>query len=214
MFYKTKKVKSLQQKTSDKLLELVNYNKFLTETQENIRIIRHDLRHAYRLIYTLLDSGEIQKAQEFIVTQKLILESALVRPFCKSFLINASLENFLKRAENSGINVTQKINLPDEFSTDEDDLALLIANLIKIVITFSDMAGKKYKKFSLVILCEDGNFILEIENNFSAQFEFDSDGLPTDFEIDSIKSFLKKYQATTNFEKIGDRTKFSIYWKD
>ena len=214
MFYKTKKLKLLQQKNSDKLLELMNYNKFLNETQESMRIIRHDLRHAYRLIYTLLNSGDIKKAQEFIITQKLILESAVVRPFCKSVLVNAALENFLKRAEISGINVTQKINIPDEFSTDEDDLALLIANVIKIEIIWSEAVEKNFKNFSLIILYDDDNFILEISDNFSPQSTFDSDGLPAGLDTDSIKIFLKKYNATTNLEKIGDRTKFSIYWKD
>lgn len=94
MFYKTKRFKNLQRQMKEKILELRNYNKFLTETQDNMRVMKHDLRHSYRLIYTLLASGEIKEAQEFIITQKLILESAIVRPFCQSTLINASLETF------------------------------------------------------------------------------------------------------------------------
>lgn len=214
MFYKIKKFQNLQLKMKDKLDELRNYNEFLNETQDDIRAMRHDLRHAYKLIFTLLTNGEIKKAQEFIVTQKLILESATVRPFCKSLLINSALENFLKLAENSGINVTSKIKIPDEISTNEDDLALLIANLMKIEISLSHTVKKISKNFSLVILHENDKFILEMKNNFSPHMEFDSDGLPISFDTDSIKKFLQKYSATTNLEKIGDNTKFSIYWRD
>ena len=214
MFYKTKRFQNLQLKMKDRLLELRNYNKFLTETQDDIRTMRHDLRHAYKLIYALLTDGEIKKAQEFIITQKLILEAATVRPFCKSVLINSALENFFKRAENAGISVMQKIKIPDEFSTNEDDFALLIANLIKIQISLSETVEKISKKFSIIISYEDEKFILEVKNNFSSQIEFDSDGLPINFESYSIKNFIKKYEATTNFEKIDDGTKFSIYWQD
>lgn len=214
MFYKTKRFKKLQRQMKQKLLEIRNYNKFLTETQNNIRAMKHDLRHAYRLIYALLSSGEIKKAQEFIITQKLVLESAVVRPFCKSDLINASLEAFLTRAEEFGINVTPKINIPNDFSTNEDDFALLIANLMKFTIEFGEKSAVNPKKISMIISHREEKFILEIRNNFSEKIKFDSWGLPIGFETDYIKKFLKTYDATTNLETIGDITKFSIYWRD
>lgn len=120
----------------------------------------------------------------------------------------------MTRAEASNINVTQKIHIPAEFSTNEDDFALLIANLMKITIKIGDDFKGQQKNFWLIILHDDGKFILEVRNNFSEKIKFDLWGLPMGFETDSIKKFLYKYDATTNLERTGDITKFSMYWKD
>ena len=74
-FYRQKIFERLNQRLKENLFALKEYNKFIQENRKKVSLMRHDLRHSYRLIYTLLEEGNFDKAREYIVTQKKLLDS-------------------------------------------------------------------------------------------------------------------------------------------
>lgn len=50
--------------------ELLRQTELLEETAERISVLRHDLRHSYRLVYALLSAGEEETALQHIRAQK------------------------------------------------------------------------------------------------------------------------------------------------
>ena len=59
---------------------LERQTRLLEESSRHISVLRHDLRHSYRLIYTLLEKGDdesLREVQEHIHTQKKKLEKAI-----------------------------------------------------------------------------------------------------------------------------------------
>lgn len=69
-FYDLQKLERNKQRLEDRLMVLKEYNALAEENQKKISVIRHDLRHNYNLIYTLLESGDIEAAREHIRKQK------------------------------------------------------------------------------------------------------------------------------------------------
>ena len=69
-FYDLQKLERNKQLLEDRLMTLKEYNALAEENQKKISVIRHDLRHNYNLIYTLLESGDIEAAREHIRKQK------------------------------------------------------------------------------------------------------------------------------------------------
>lgn len=219
-FYRQQRIEKLERRLGDKLAELKEYHNFMQELQKSVSVMRHDLRHSYRLIYTLLEGGDVAKAREYLVTQELSLESAVVLPFAESEIVSNALSIYLQRAEDTGIKVFQRIDIPDEFKTDENDFALLLANLLENAIRDIGRLKESSRKLSIIIRQEDGVFILEMTAHCDTDIHFDKDGLPKDFDstsslgMNSLKNFIKKYNAHVDFSQAEGQLKFSMYWSD
>lgn len=219
-FYRQQRIEKLERRLLEKSAELKDFNNFMQDIQKSVSIMRHDLRHSYRLIYALLKEGNVAKAREYLITQELLLESAVVRPFCKSSIISNALSVYFLRAEESGTEIFQRISIPDEFKTDENDLAILLASLLGNSVRASDLQAKGRRKISIIILHEDGKFILEILLRLDVILEFDEDGLPIVYEVEyavskeELKKFVEKYDAYVDFSQFDGQLKISMYWDD
>ena len=73
-FYDMQRLERNKILLEEKLSELKDYNALIEENRTRISVMRHDLRHSYNIIYTLLQNGETDKALEFIRAQKNFLE--------------------------------------------------------------------------------------------------------------------------------------------
>ena len=73
-FYDLQRLERNKSLLQEKLTTLKDYNALIQENQTRISVMRHDLRHSYNIIYTLLENNEIEKALEHIKIQKRELE--------------------------------------------------------------------------------------------------------------------------------------------
>lgn len=73
-FYDIQRLERTKILLEEKLLKLKKYNEWIQENQKKISVMRHDLRHSYNIIYTLLENGEIDKALKHIRAQENLLE--------------------------------------------------------------------------------------------------------------------------------------------
>ncbi|MBE8949165.1 MAG: hypothetical protein SR3Q1_00980 [Quinella sp. 3Q1] len=73
-FYDLRRLERNKSLLQGKLTTLKDYNALILENQTQISVMRHDLRHSYNIIYTLLENNEIEKALEHIKIQKRELE--------------------------------------------------------------------------------------------------------------------------------------------
>ena len=74
-FYRLRKMERNNRRMEEQINDLKEYNERITAQREEMSVIRHDLRHSYNLIHTLLTNGETEKALEYIRTQKKQLEA-------------------------------------------------------------------------------------------------------------------------------------------
>ena len=174
----------------EQLTALSEYNRLMQESREQVLIMRHGLRQDFRLIYTMLHSGNVEEAM-----------------------------NYISRAEKLGIKIHHKINLPKEISIDDRDFALLISNLLENAINASSRQNSARKQISIVIQTVDGQCVLKIENYSDDEVIFDEKNYPqTSNEghglgMASIKIFSEKYDAYTDFEQSGGIFKVTMYWQ-
>lgn len=127
--------------------------------------MRHDLRHSYRLIFMMLETGKVEEARQFIARQEKLIGGTKVQTFCVQPLINVALLIYVRRAESFGIKVQHKVNLPENIGVDESDLALLISNLLENAINASVRQPKNRRAISIKIQNVGGQFVLEISNH-------------------------------------------------
>ena len=201
-FYDLQRIKHNRKRLEAQLAALKEYNELTQESQQQVSIMRHDLRHSYNLIYAMLESGNVAKAREHIITQEFLLEATDVQTFCQSPLINAALAINFRRAEDLGVNFVRKINLPSKLETNELDFALLLSNLLERAI--SDSFKCESRELSIIIQHVDGQCVLEISVRGDAYVTLN----------DTLSTFAKKYSAYADFLQADGNTSLLMYWRD
>ena len=195
------------------------HNALMEKSQLEVAELRADLEKNYFAIEKFLTAGKQAEAMKFIRRQTKFLDSTRVKTFCLSPLINAALSIHLSRAEKFGIKIFHKIEWPARSSTDENDLAVLISNLLENAIA----ASKKNpadKKISVILRNSGEQNILEIENRFDFPIKIGENGLPYTSEIGhglgmaSLELFAKKYDAFVDFSHEEKIVRLSVYWND
>ncbi|MBE8951075.1 MAG: hypothetical protein SR3Q1_10870 [Quinella sp. 3Q1] len=75
----------------EQLTVLKEYNRLMQEGREKVAVMRHDLRHSYRLISVMLQKNEFDAARDYVASQETLLGRTKVKDFCQTPLINAAL---------------------------------------------------------------------------------------------------------------------------
>ena len=192
----------------------------MEERAQDVRRVRHDLRHYNRLLASLLDAGETEKAREVIEMQDQDLLTAPLLTYCNSPILNAALTVYLQQAKQSDIPVTHKINLDDPArpSGGDNDLAILLSNVLENAIIASRKQPMGHRALRLSLQYIAPQYILAVENRYDAPVVFGADGLPTTKAkghgtgMVSLSSFRKKYGADVVFEQENGVVRLMMYW--
>lgn len=198
---------------------LEQYNLLMQKSQENLKILRHDMRHSYKIIFAMLQEGKISAVLDYIKVQENLLDLTAVKFYCHSPLINAALSIYLQLAENAGIKISHKINLPEKILIDENDLAILISNLLENAINASKKQNSDRREISITIQHFENQCALEITNLFDGEIIFENN-LPKNFSeghgigMLSLKNFVEKYSAQFDFSHIQGEVKILIYFEN
>ncbi|MBR3745476.1 MAG: sensor histidine kinase [Selenomonadaceae bacterium] len=194
-------------------------NALMQASRREVQAMERKLADNYAEIEKLLVGGKIHEAMNFIGQQTQLLDSTAVKTFCRSPLINAALSLYSRRAETSGIKTSFKVDLPEKFSTDESELAVVISNLLENAI----IASKKNtpeREISLTLRNNGGQNVLEITNRFDFPIPVGENGLPCTKRIGhglgmaSLEIFANKNDAFVDFSHEGGLVRFTIYWND
>ena len=210
----------LNQRLKEQLESLKEFNLILQRNQEQVRILRHDMRHNYRLIYAMLEDGKIAEVLDHIKVQDRLLDSTSVKIFCHAPLVNAALSIYLNRAEDLGIRISHKINLPRDLRVDESDFAILISNLLENAIHASLNQSIDRREIKITIEHIETQYVLEVTNLFDFEVQFDSNGYPITDEdghgigMASLKNFVAKYNAQLDFSHESNIVRVMVYWED
>ncbi len=205
-------------RTKDQLAALGEYNRLMQESRDAVAVMRHDLRHSYRLLYMMLLSGKVDAAKDYLEAQEKSLGKTVVKSFCKPPLLNAALSVYLSRAESLAVKVRHKINLPQIAADLENDLALLVSNLLENALKASVNQPPTRRKISIVIQQVGEQFVLEVANLCDTPVDFDEKNYPrTSLEghglgMASVKNFADKYKAYIDFSQESGVFKVTIYW--
>lgn len=195
-------------------------NELMQKSQQEVSELRKNLAEHYRIIDELLNVGKISEAMAYIRRQAQFLDKTTVKSFCLAPLVNAALSIYLKRAEEVGITVNHKIDLPEEFETDENDLAVLLSNLLENAITASKKQDSSEREISIVIRKIGGQCLLEVSNRYDFPIKIGENGLPYTTKtghglgMSSLEAFVKKYNAYVDFSHENNLVQLSMYWND
>ncbi len=149
------------------------------QSEKNLKILRHDIRHYSTMIDSLLDQeeyDEIRNIAEHI--NEVVNENKIVR-YCENLIINTILLKMAEQAQSFQITLQLDILIPKQIPVNEYEFALVIANLLENAV-FSVKNLEPIKRYvDAKIHCTTEYLLIDIENECEKEVNFDSiTGLP------------------------------------
>ena len=178
----------------------------LRESEEKLRIERHDLRHRLQAVALMIERDEKAEALAYIGASQAQLDEAKPVRYCQNAVLNAILAAYFSQAQEAGITVETKLAIPEELPVDASELSVVFANALENAIHACSALPEGQRR----IICRCVNsprFIFEIANTCTGETAFDRDGLPIATEAGhglgtrSIAAFVEKHQAICSYRQ-------------
>ncbi|MBR2928773.1 MAG: GHKL domain-containing protein [Oscillospiraceae bacterium] len=172
--------------------------------EDKIRIERHDLRHRFQAVYTMLQNGQSQEAMEYINDAQDILHEADVEHYCTHPVLDAILVAYFQRAKEMGIQVETELAIPDNLPVPAAELSTVFANALENMIHAVQTLPAEERK--IVCKCiHTPRLMIEFSNPCAEEVQIDADGLPIakgmghGIGTRSIAAFAEKNRAVYSF---------------
>lgn len=183
----------------------------LRESERRASTYRHDLRHHMQYLAGCIENGRTEQAQAYIREVCAEIESQKVRAFCENETVNLILSAFAGRAEESGVPLRVRAEVPHFIPVAETDLCVLLSNALENALHACQRLRQTGEPcdIELVVYEKSGKFFLQVTNTCPPGVTFEK-GLPVTHEpghgigVRSIYSIAERYNGMYSFsEKDG-----------
>lgn len=145
------------------------------ETQNNIKILRHNMKHKMIMLNDYIKTKKYSEAENYINSLVGEVDKTSSKKYCDNHCANVVLSHYSKIADDKGIQFDTNISLPESLSIDETDLAVVLSNGLENSINALEKCDNK--QISIKGFVDNDKIYLEIKNPFNEPVYFD-DNLP------------------------------------
>ncbi|NCA67175.1 MAG: GHKL domain-containing protein [Clostridia bacterium] len=191
-------------------LEAVKHQYAAVEKAERkMEILRHDTRHFIENISSLIKSGDVSAALDFIGKKDSDYKKIIIEKYCENSTINAILTHYFALIKNDCISLKHKLYIPTQIDIEEMDLANVFANALENARNAVKKLSEERRHIDIVCLYKP-KFVIEISNTFDGKILLDKYGAPfSDIKdhgigTQSIKAFADKYNAVLDYKIVED----------
>ena len=144
---------------------------------------RHDLRHHYDALLSMLEGGRTQEAVSYLNAQTQRTESMVLSGICEHLAAHAILSRWAARASENGIKTEIAASIPAKLPIDEVELAGILANTFENAVEGCQRTPEGIEKFITTKIAYSvyngaGKLHIVFENSCADNIVFE-DGLPT-----------------------------------
>lgn len=172
------------------------------ESERNARQTRHDFRHHNIVIAEFVKNRDYQGVLDYLQKYEKEEEKKYIKTFCSNHAIDNVLSAYVKKAEQSGIEVKTDIHFWDTFGISDVDLVSILANIIENSINGCMQAqGKRWLK--ILITQKGKKFVIVCKNTCTPDILFEN-GIPKNksrdsIGVESILRSVRKYSGDADF---------------
>lgn len=188
-------------------LQVNNLKERLSENEtaaETTRIERHDARHRFQTIASLLENNDTHAALDYIHTSLTQLHEPEQIRYCSNPVLNAVLSTYMGQAKREHIRLETNLSIPDSLPVDATELSIVFANALENAIHACLSLPEEERR--IVLKCiHKPSIMLEVSNPYAGTVLFSEDQLPIaarsghGIGTRSIAAFCKKHDAFCSF---------------
>lgn len=158
-------------------LESQNY--LLEQSEQNLKILRHDIRHYSMMIDSLMDQGEYDEIRNITGHIHEVVNENKVDRYCENLIINTLLAQMVGQATAFHIALHLDVIIPKEIPVNEYAFAMVLANLLENAVFSAKNAASSNKYINGKIHCTAEYLLIDMVNECTDEIIFDSiTGLP------------------------------------
>lgn len=196
-------------KIIDTQVELQKQNyKALNKSIESYYVFKHDIRHHFLVIKSMMDIENYMAASEYInkLTKNEIFKN--VGTLCKNFTVNSILNYYMSIAMKNNIDFKANLNIPEDIKIDKLDLSIVMGNCVKNAIEACENVINKGERY-INIKAEIKGFqlIVKIKNSFNGHVVTEGNIIKTSkieeghgIGLSNIKNVVEKYNGYLNIK--------------
>jgi sensor histidine kinase YesM len=183
----------------------------IKESQEKIKIMRHDLKNHISALTVLARDKNTNKMLNYLETigDAIEVEKEYVKTGNRD--IDSILNYKIREAKECNIEVITKIKIPKEFNTSSFDLNVILGNLIDNAIEALEKVDEKKLEIEMNFI--KGVFYINISNIFNGKIikennKFKSIKRNDEFHgigIESVKKIVDKYNGITEINYLKNK---------
>ena len=173
---------------------------------DNVRKMKHDLRHHIVALNHLLTNGSVEEAKNYL--EKFVKSNELEEDisYCDNAVVDALLIYNIHRMKIDKVEYQLSVHLPEKLEVEEDDICTVIANLLENAVDAACRCNT-VKRYVEINMEEKGNvmIVLHFKNSYEGTLpDFDkeilsSKGKRKGVGIKSVRRVVEKYNGVINF---------------
>lgn len=183
-------------------------------SEENIKIMRHDMRFYLTSISQMLENGNLEEAVEFISKVNKKLSNYKYSSYCSNKTVNAVLSYYVQKAKENDIDILIDFYIPENVKFDIIDFTTMLSNALENSIIACKKIENPNERLIRITAKYKNQYIIEIANTFNGIVKFNDNGYPVTNKIghgvgtQSILAFVKRndimldYTVNENWFKI------------
>ena len=174
-----------------------------------LSLLRHDMRHFCVAISTYIDSGEYDKAKEYISGIISYVDRTATHKFCKNEIVNMILSSYENVMEENLIDFKTSICISEELPVSDVDLTSILSNALENAINAVLPLETEKRHITLHLRMDDGKLLISLKNTF-AEKPVLTDGIPHSskeghgFGTQSIRYVTEKLKGNCQFSVKDD----------
>lgn len=195
---------------------LESQNHLVEQSEQNLKVLRHDMRHYLMMINSLLDQGEYEKIRNITEHINEVIRENKVKRYCENLVINTILLKMAGLAKSFEITLNMDLRIQKQIPVNEYEFAMVLANLLENAIFSIKELNPAKKYINAKIHCTKEHILIDMSNECEEKIEFDSlTGLPKSRKgknhglgMQSVLTFSEKWGG--NIDCYCENNKFRI----
>ena len=181
---------------------LENQYYLVEQSEKNLRILRHDMRHYSSMIDTLLEQGEYDEIKRVTAHINTVADENKIQKYCENLIANTILSRMMEKADAMSVAVRRDIVIAKEIPVNGYEFAVVLGNLGENALDCVKDFKKERKYVDVKIRCEKDSLLIDMKNEYDEEIVFDSyTGLPKSRKGGSHGWGMRSVQAFS--DKIG-----------
>lgn len=153
---------------------LENQHYLVERAEQNLKILRHDMRHYSKMIDSLLDQKKYDEIRKIVQHINEVTVKNKVAKYCGNLIVNSILSNMIDMAHSLDIEVRLDAVVPKEILVNEYEFALVVANLFENAVHGVKHFEKEKRWIDVKIHCVADHLLIETKNEYKEKIILDS----------------------------------------
>lgn len=172
---------------------------------EDARHARHDIRHHFNQISSLLEEGDLEKAKAYVARAAGRIPG-MDMSFCENRAADSVIGYYCALARQEGIPFQAQVDLPEQLPVDEIDMCLVLSNLLENALEASLRTAASRRQISLQAYMHSHRLLLiQVENTFDGEIQEKSGVLQSSkrkgsgLGVQSVRRIAEKSGGASSF---------------